>query len=89
MNNSNINTKTRVGSKVALAPNFASQPAEEPSTSRATPAAQALGYERRLNTKEVAAYLGLHPTTVARMARDGTIPAHPISGAPQDMGKIS
>jgi excisionase family DNA binding protein len=42
--------------------------------------AQALGYELPLNTKEAAAYIGLHAKTVERMARCDEIPAHPISG---------
>jgi excisionase family DNA binding protein len=42
--------------------------------------AQALGHELPLNTKEAAAYVGLHPKTVERMARAGEIPAHPVSG---------
>jgi excisionase family DNA binding protein len=42
--------------------------------------AQALGYELPLNTREAAAYAGLHRKTVERMARCGEIPAHPVSG---------
>lgn len=42
--------------------------------------AQALGYELPLNTREAAAYVGLHWKTVERMARFGEIPAHPVSG---------
>lgn len=42
--------------------------------------ARELGYELPLNTEEAAAYLGYHPKTVQRMARNGEIPAHPASG---------
>jgi excisionase family DNA binding protein len=42
--------------------------------------AQALGFEMPLTTREAAAYVGLHPKTVERMARCGEIPAHPASG---------
>lgn len=43
--------------------------------------AQELGHELPLNTVEAAAYIGFHPKSVERMARDGEIPAHPVSGA--------
>jgi excisionase family DNA binding protein len=42
--------------------------------------AQALGFELPLNTREAAAYVGLHWKTIERMARSGDIPAHPVSG---------
>ncbi len=42
--------------------------------------ARELGHELSLNTREAAAYVGLHYKTVERMARNGQIPAHPISG---------
>jgi excisionase family DNA binding protein len=42
--------------------------------------AHELGYELPLNSREAAAYVGLHPKTVERMARMGEIPAHPVSG---------
>ncbi len=38
--------------------------------------AHELGYELPLNTREAAAYVGLHYKTVVRMARKGEIPAH-------------
>jgi excisionase family DNA binding protein len=33
-----------------------------------------------MNTEEAAAYVGYHKKTIERMARMGTIPAHPVSG---------
>ena len=42
--------------------------------------AQELGHELPLNVKEAAPYVDMHPKTVARMARNGEIPAHPGSG---------
>ena len=42
--------------------------------------ARDLGYELPLNTREAANYVGFHPKTVERMAREGDIPAHPASG---------
>jgi excisionase family DNA binding protein len=33
-----------------------------------------------VSTKQVAQFLGLAPRTVVRMAREGRIPAHPVSG---------
>ena len=42
--------------------------------------AQELGFELPLTTEEAADYVGFHPKTVARMARRGEIPAHPVSG---------
>lgn len=42
--------------------------------------AQELGFEMPLNTREAAGYVGFHPKTVERMARNGEIPAHPASG---------
>jgi excisionase family DNA binding protein len=34
--------------------------------------------ERFLDAQEAAQFLGLHPRTVQRLAREGIIPAHPI-----------
>jgi excisionase family DNA binding protein len=34
-----------------------------------------------VSTAEVAKYLSLSPRTVAKMAREGHIPAHPVSGS--------
>jgi excisionase family DNA binding protein len=31
--------------------------------------------------KEIAQFLGMSPRTVAKMAREGRIPAHPVSGS--------
>ena len=42
--------------------------------------AQKLGYELPLNLTEAAAYVDMHRKTVASMARNGEIPAHPVSG---------
>lgn len=42
--------------------------------------AQELGYELPLSTREAANYLSFHPKTLERMAREGDIPAHPVSG---------
>jgi excisionase family DNA binding protein len=42
--------------------------------------AQELGVELPLNTEEAAAYIGMHPNTVDRMARAGEIPANLVSG---------
>jgi excisionase family DNA binding protein len=39
-----------------------------------------LGHELPMNTREAAAYVGMHPKTVEKMAREGEIPAHPMSG---------
>src|ERR1017187_3276070 len=39
-----------------------------------------LGYELPLNTREAADYVGFHPKTMERMAREGEVPAHPASG---------
>jgi excisionase family DNA binding protein len=39
-----------------------------------------LGYELPLNTEEAALFVDYNPKTVERMARNGEIPAHPISG---------
>ncbi len=33
-----------------------------------------------VNASEAGAFLGLHPATVQRLARQGLIPAHPIAG---------
>ena len=83
---------TQSGSEIAVMPLFASQPAQHPSPTPTSSTvseaqrflerrqAQVLGYEVPLNTREAAAYIGLHPKTVERMAREGTIPAHPVSG---------
>jgi excisionase family DNA binding protein len=77
---------------MAVVPFFASQPAQHPVPTQTSATAheeqrfleqrraQALGYELPLNTREAAAYIGLHWKTVERMAREGTIPAHPVSG---------
>ena len=41
-----------------------------------------LGYELPLDTEEATLFVGYkNPKTVERMARNGEIPAHPISGA--------
>jgi excisionase family DNA binding protein len=37
--------------------------------------------ERFVSAKEVAKYLSLSPRTVAKMAREGRLPAHRISGS--------
>jgi excisionase family DNA binding protein len=42
--------------------------------------ARDLGYELPLNTREAADYVGFHPKTMERMAREGEVPAHPASG---------
>lgn len=42
--------------------------------------AQELGCELPLNLEEAAAYVDVHRKTIARMARNGEIPAHPVSG---------
>lgn len=42
--------------------------------------AQQLGIELPLTTREAAAYLGVHPKAVQRMARAGEIRAHAVSG---------
>lgn len=39
-----------------------------------------LGHELPMNSREAAAYIGYHPKTVVKMARQGEIPAHPASG---------
>ena len=43
------------------------------------------GTERReeqfVSTDTVAQFLSLSPRTIAKMARDGRIPAHPVSGS--------
>jgi excisionase family DNA binding protein len=88
MPNASSVPQTQVRSEMAPVPYFASQPAQDPTTTQTSEAqrfferhrAQALGYELPLNTREAAAYVGLHPKTVERMAREGTIPAHPVSG---------
>src|SRR4051812_39014667 len=89
---SNSVPQTQAGSEMALVPYFASQPAQDSSTNQTSAAAhavqrflerhraQALGYELPLDPKEAAAYVGLHPKTAERMAREGKIPAHPVSG---------
>jgi excisionase family DNA binding protein len=41
---------------------------------------QELGYELPMNTKEAAAYVGMHQKTVEKKAREGSVPAHPVSG---------
>lgn len=41
---------------------------------------QELGYELPMTTREAAAYVGMHWKTVEKKAREGTIPAHPVSG---------
>jgi len=40
-----------------------------------------LGYELPLTTEEAGMFIGFHPKTVERMARNNEIPAHPASGA--------
>jgi excisionase family DNA binding protein len=37
--------------------------------------------ERFVAAKEVAQFLGMSPRTISRMAREGRIPAHPVSGS--------
>ena len=34
-----------------------------------------------VTAKEVARFLGMSPRTIAKMAREGRIPAHPVSGS--------
>ena len=98
MPDSNSVPQTQVRNDLALVPHFASQSTQDPSTTQ-SPAtdhevhrflerhrAQALGHELPLDTKEAAAYVGFHPKTVERMAREEQIPAHPASGdPPQDL----
>jgi excisionase family DNA binding protein len=36
--------------------------------------------EPYVSVSQIAQFLGLAPRTVARMAREGRIPAHPVSG---------
>jgi excisionase family DNA binding protein len=36
--------------------------------------------ESFVSTKQVAEFLGLAPRTIVRMAREGRIPAHPVTG---------
>jgi excisionase family DNA binding protein len=88
----NGDTETQVRNEAAIAPYFVSQLTQDNSTAHDPVRAQevqrfferrrsqALGYELPLNTREAAAYVGLHPKTVERMARQGLIPAHPVSG---------
>ena len=40
--------------------------------------ALAIGFERVLNTEEAAALLKIHPKTLQRMAREGSVPAFRI-----------
>lgn len=47
-----------------------------------------LGYELPLTTSEAGAYIGLHPKTVERMARDAEIPAHPVCGVRRKTWKL-
>jgi len=44
----------------------------------AGPDASAVTFERVLNTEEAAALLQIHPKTLQRMAREGTVPAFRI-----------
>lgn len=37
--------------------------------------------ERFVTAKEVARFLEMSPRTIAKMAREGRIPAHPVSGS--------
>lgn len=48
---------------------------------RATdPPASQLEFEPFIDTATVAAHIGMSPRTIAKWARDGRIPAHPVSG---------
>jgi excisionase family DNA binding protein len=87
----NHSTSGVAGGSLALLPPLIAQPTEyltpdKETTSREAERfferrrAQALGFEMPLTTREAAAYVGLHPKTVERMARAGDIPAHPVSG---------
>lgn len=49
---------------------------------------QELGYELPMNTGEAAVYVGYHKKTVERMAREGEIPAHPVSGVKRKTWKF-
>lgn len=44
----------------------------------AAPEASAVAFERVLNTDEAAALLQIHPKTLQKMAREGTVPAFRI-----------
>jgi excisionase family DNA binding protein len=44
----------------------------------ARPDASAVTFERVLNTEEAAALLQIHPKTLQKMAREGTVPAFRI-----------
>jgi len=37
--------------------------------------------ESFVTAAEVATFLGLSPRTIAKMAREGRVPAHPVSGS--------
>lgn len=92
MSHGKSETETQVRSEAATVPYFASQLTQnnltvhEASTTQEVQRfferrrAQALGYELPLDTREAAAYVGFHQKTIERMARQGLIPAYPVSG---------
>ena len=49
-----------------------------PTFDSAAPDASAVVFERVLNTDEAAALLQIHPKTLQKMAREGTVPAFRI-----------
>jgi excisionase family DNA binding protein len=54
------------------------QAAVRPTPDSAGPEASAVTFERVLNTEEAAALLQIHPKTLQKMAREGTVPAFRI-----------
>lgn len=54
------------------------QAALRPALDSAGPEASAVTFERVLNTEEAAALLQIHPKTLQKMAREGTVPAFRI-----------
>ena len=54
------------------------QAALQPALETAGPHSSAITFERVLNTEEAAALLQIHPKTLQKMAREGTVPAFRI-----------
>ena len=67
-NRSDRQRETQMGYQAILQPALDSRESESP----------AIGFERVLNTEEAAALLQIHPKTLQKMAREGTVPAFRI-----------
>jgi predicted DNA-binding transcriptional regulator AlpA len=52
----------------------------EPAGSQRTDQGQREQLERFVDAREAGAFIGIRPKTLLAMARDGRVPAHPLSG---------